>query len=676
MGNFFAAVSGFFWGSVVTGVAAFVYFSNQRRPKIDEFSLALEKRKQSIRKDVDSVNFLTDLIKNLWPKLSPAIGQTIKDAVEPMFKDLLPGPLSSLHFTKCDLGKVPMAMDNIVVSQLVDGKVQCDIDLVWDGVCDIQLAAGKIKLGVRNVKLMGRLQLLFKPLTDELPCIGAIQYGFINKPSLVLDFTGLGNVADMGGIDTMIRNIIKDCIAGVMVLPARMTFKMDVNCDYRDAFVPPEGVARLTAIRGRGFEIEKALVGKDDIPDCYLKVTIGNKTWTTSVVKDNLSPEWLETGDFMLSDKDQIVRVEAWDEDTGAFDTDDFLGQCEFTVTELMLAGKTKEFELLDDNNVGVGAFVTLHCEISKFVVDPRSYSVPPADNHLGGLFTVMVTKALNLPLKKEDCESFVKIKYGKEELLTGIVTHLPDYPYIDALNPVYDVGYVIPITKEMVEAGIPDVTFELTNSWAKQTLLGSLTIPHSEILGAKDNVIKETRQIGSAKLEFQVSVHGFDEPAKFDPAKVVRSSTISTRASALVSGEPALQEESEVQQVKVTIVSGQGFKIKKKKLRKNDVPDVYCAVKFGASPNVWRTDTIKDSITPAWNESKIFDLPNDRAIINVHAFDANSKSKDTPLGAFRIQVSKVMLNGGKMDVELIEEGKGTEAFITVACELIDKKDQ
>lgn len=671
-----AAVSGFFWGSVVTGVASFIYFSNQRRPKINEFDLALEKRRQSIRRDPDSVNFLSDLIKRLWPHLSPAIGATIKAAVEPMFKDLLPGPLSSLHFTKCDLGKVPMSMDNIVVQPLKDGKIQCDIDLVWDGACDIQLAAGKIKLGVKNIKLMGRLQLIFKPLSDELPCIGAIQYGFINKPALVLDFTGLGNIADMGGIDDMIRGIIKDAIAGVMVLPARLTYKMDVNCDYRDAFVPPEGVARITAVCGRGFQIEKKTVGKDDIPDCYLKVTIGTKTWTTSVIKDDLSPEWLESGDFMLSDKDQIVRVEAWDEDTGKFDTDDFLGQCEFTVTELMLAGKTKEFELLDDNNVSVGAFVTLSCEISKFVVDPRSYSVPPADNHLGGLFTVMVTKAFDLPLKKEDCESFVKIKYGKEELLTGIVTHLPDYPYIDALNPVYDVAYVIPITKEIIEAGIPDVSFELTNSWEKQTLLGSLTIPHSEILGAKDNVIKDTRQIGSSKLEFQVSVHGFDEPEKFDPTK--KFGRRSTRMSISNRGEPELEEEGEIEQVKVTIVGGQGFKIKKKKLRKNDIPDVYCEVKFGASPNVWRTATIKDSITPEWNESKIYDLPNDRAIINVRASDANSKGKDTPLGGFRVQVAKVLLNGGKMDVELEDEGKGTEAFITVACELVDedKKDQ
>lgn len=670
-----SALTGFFWGSVVTGIASFLYFNGQRRPQIDEFSLALEKRQQSIRKNLESVNFLSDLVKQLWPKLSPAIGTTIVAAVDPIFKDLLPGPLSSLHFTKCDLGKVPMSLDNVVVSPMRDGRIQCDLDLVWDGACDIQLAAGKIKLGVRNVKLFGRFQIVFNPLSDVLPCIGAIQYGFINKPSLVLDFTGLGNVADLGGIDAKIRGIIKGAISGVMCLPARLCYKMDVNCDYRDAFVPPAGIARLTAVGGRGFVVEKKTIGKDDIPDCYLKVSIGDRTWTTSVVKDNLEPQWLETGDFLLSDDDQIVRVEAWDEDTGTMDSDDFLGQCEFTVAELMLSGKTKEFELLDDNNTAVGAFITMHCEISKLVADPRSYSMPPADkSHLGGLFTVMVTKAFNLPLQKEACESFVKIKYGKQEpLLTGIVTHLPDYPYIDALNPVYDVSYVIPITKEMIEGGLPDVTLELTNSWAKQTLLGSVTITHQEMLEAKGNTIKETRKCGSAELEFQVSIHGFDEPPKYDATRVVRKSAV-PKISAT-----GTEDEGEVERVKVTIVGGQGFKIKKKKLRKNDIPDVYCAVKFGASPNVWRTATIKDSISPVWNESKVYDLPNQNAVINLQAMDANKKGDDTELGGFRVQVSKILLNGGKMEMELYDEGQAQEAYITVACELVHgdgKKDQ
>ena len=46
-----------------------------------------------------------------------AIAKSVKETVEPMFKETLPGPLSSLHFTKLDLGTVPIRMDNVSTSR-------------------------------------------------------------------------------------------------------------------------------------------------------------------------------------------------------------------------------------------------------------------------------------------------------------------------------------------------------------------------------------------------------------------------------------------------------------------------------------------------------------------------------------------------------------------------------
>merc|ERR1712151_1255409 len=163
--------------------------------------------------------------------------------------------------------------DNIIVHPLRnnDTTIQFDLDIVWDGACDIQLQTGSINLGVRNIKLVGRMQFIMSPLTDILPCIGVIQYAFINKPFLELDFTGIANIADFGiGIDKKIRSIlVDDVIANLMVLPTRMMYKMDPSCDYRDAFQSPIGVARITAISGRNFQIQKNTFG-DDIPDLYL----------------------------------------------------------------------------------------------------------------------------------------------------------------------------------------------------------------------------------------------------------------------------------------------------------------------------------------------------------------------------------------------------------------------
>ena len=83
----------------------------------------------------EHLGFLTDIMKQLWGYIKVAGAASIKETVEPMFKDMMPGPLSGLHFTKIDLGTIPIRMDNVVVHK-VDPKnnmLQFDMDLVWDG---------------------------------------------------------------------------------------------------------------------------------------------------------------------------------------------------------------------------------------------------------------------------------------------------------------------------------------------------------------------------------------------------------------------------------------------------------------------------------------------------------------------------------------------------------------
>lgn len=75
---------------------------------------------------------ITDLIKETWPYINVAASQMIRESVEPSFAEL-PGPLSTLHFTKIDLGNVPIRMDNITVHEIEKGKVKISMDLAWDG---------------------------------------------------------------------------------------------------------------------------------------------------------------------------------------------------------------------------------------------------------------------------------------------------------------------------------------------------------------------------------------------------------------------------------------------------------------------------------------------------------------------------------------------------------------
>lgn len=685
MGAVFSFFPGFILGSISTITAYTLFLKEQSEEQEQEGQLKFndEVHHASLRgqksadhmNGLDHVNFLSDIVLQLWRHINPAGGAAIVESVEPMFKDLLPGPLKTLHFEKCDLGHVPFRFDNIAVHQHNGDNVQFDLDVIWDGKCDIKLKADMgIKLGVKNIKLIGRMQFIMKPLLDVLPCLGAIQYSFVNDPVLELDFTGLANVADFGGIDKLIRGIIKDSIKSIMVLPKRMTAKIDPGCDVRDALVKPVGIARITAKSGRGFVIEKRVGLKDDIPDAYLNVKLGDQLWKTSVQKDNLSPVWNETADFMLSDRDQILDVHAWDEDTGRFDSDDDLGKASLTIADILRNGKQMEVELQDGHNIGTGAFVTLHCDVVKLKVDPKGFDIPAPLNHLNGVLIIIVTKAFDLPLSKKEAESFVKVKYGSQEFETGMVV---DYPGIDCLNPDYDMTFQVPITREIAEKNYSDIEFELWNGIKKPYKLGSIKIPHMTLLAAPENTITETRSVigDGPMLEFKVSLLATD--------RFHRKSVLSTLTKGLnhkPTSESITESKNEltplieanqlVKKVRITMMGGQGFKVRKRKFHKDDIPDLYCNVKFGTSPKIWRTKTIKNSVCPNWNESQVYHMENEGKIINVEIYDANKKGDDTFVGSFRVEVGRVLLSSGEKELELKNQGAIVPGSVTVLCEL------
>ncbi|KAI2506642.1 Synaptotagmin-like mitochondrial-lipid-binding domain [Fragilaria crotonensis] len=604
---------------------------------------------------IEHVNFLADILNRLWPHIAIAGAGEIRDAVEPMFKDTMPGPLSSLHFTKIDLGKVPIVMDNIVVHELKDGTVQFDLDVTWDSDSDIQLKANYVgSFGVKSIKLNGRMTFVLNPLANTLPIVSAIQYGFINPPKLELDFTGLANIADFTIIDKTIRGIMQGVMADMMVLPHRKLYKMNPASDFRTFCQRPIGVARITCVRGRGFRVEKKMMGKHDVPDVYCSVQLGcEPAWKTSTVKDNLSPEWNETCDFLLSDNDQIVSLEAWDQDKGTLDSDDHLGTACLSVADLLLAGKTREVEL-QQKGKATGAFVTIHCDVLKFATsNVARFDEPKNENQLVGLLAVVVTRASDLPCEKKSAATCVKITYGSQVFMTGVVIDEPGY---DPCNPVFDKAFRIPL-----RAGAPSDTVILMQLMNGEGVLGETVIQHADLSAAPNQTLMERRKVvGDGSIEFSVSLLGVPKPGQ-EPL-IARPVAEPSSSSA----DPPRET------VRISIVSGRGFTVRKRGFLKADVPDIYCQVKFGSSPTVWRTATIKDSITPVWDdESSNYTMTSNNQVIVLEVYDANKRGGDDLLGTARITVGKVLLGGGSIELEVQQNGTGIGAYILVRCEKV-----
>lgn len=87
----------------------------------------------------EPAGFLNDLVEQLWPNISVAGANIAKSVVEPILASTLPGPLSSLHFVKLDFGKIPLRLSNVDVHKTTKEGIKLDLDVTWEGECDIEL---------------------------------------------------------------------------------------------------------------------------------------------------------------------------------------------------------------------------------------------------------------------------------------------------------------------------------------------------------------------------------------------------------------------------------------------------------------------------------------------------------------------------------------------------------
>ena len=304
-----------------------------------------------------------------------------------------------------------------------------------------------------------------------------------------------------------------------------------------------------------------------------------------------------------------------------------------------------------------------------------------------------------------------VKVVYGKgcpheETFWTGTVA---DYPGIDALNPMFDMSFHVPLTAEMLDSETEDTSValpqsrggsppKLSSTYGRSSMrssfigmisrssdrkdlnlvemtlidgdgtngtkghgeLGRIAISHRDIMEAHNHCITETRAIGNdgAKLEFKVFISGIQSSEESDDSDIddIDSSEIDIN---IPNGNA-----KESQTVLLTALRGRGFEIHKRGFgKKDDVPDIYLSV-----PHFnWKTSVCKDDTMPQWNESKLLSVTNVAKKIRVDAYDKNSKSKDEYIGTAKFYLDQ-LLRKRTMEIELKNHSGFTGSFVTMQC--------
>mmetsp|Transcript_18541 Transcript_18541/g.38040 ORF Transcript_18541/g.38040 Transcript_18541/m.38040 type:complete len:881 (+) Transcript_18541:225-2867(+) len=672
--------------------------------------------------------FISAVLNQLWDHMNIAISNTIKQTLEPTLKDL-PVPL---HFTRLDLGNIPIKTENMLIhpvnlSNDVDNVaptikqsqagVQINMDIIWDGNCDITLQAtvsksAKFSFGVHHLKVKGRLLILLSPLTTDLPVVTAVQYGFTNPPEVSLQFKGalLGALTKkFGYVQAALLNVIQSTLASMLVLPMRMVLPMDLGSyDYLDVYQPPVGMVRVRAIEGRGFTVLKK-VFVNDVPDTYCILSLGASDGKrTSTQQDTCNPMWKdECFDFILYDHDQKIYVQVFDEDKSPLDPDDELGKAEISVRELLKSGGITELELLLEGKM-TGCYVTLSAEMLYLSDQLQSLSSIQYEGkgNLCGLYTIVVTQAFNIPLPRVAAATYVKVQCGfcgnfEKTFYTSTVA---DYPGFDALNPMFDQVFYVPITAEMLKENLSTPTEVSGKSTADSdghkcivfTLidaegvdgskghgeLGSITLTHEALVRAYKHTITETRPIGNqgAKIEFRVVLNGMQSEEEKTSWEEEQKKRKSLHVAGVNNLDPTLEDVDHKEHVRVTALRGRGFTVRKRgPLKKDDVPDVFLRISVicgegNEEPHQmgWRTRTIKDDTMPQWSESRDFTIDTVRSLIRIDAHDENRKGKDDYLGSAEVPMAHA-LRKRMMELELLQGTSGTGFFITLKVVPLDE---
>uniref|UniRef100_A0ACD5UNY9 Uncharacterized protein n=2 Tax=Avena sativa TaxID=4498 RepID=A0ACD5UNY9_AVESA len=285
----------------------------------------------------EQVKWLNKHLSKLWPFVSQATTAVVKESVEPLLDDYRPPGIKSLKFNKFSLGNVSPKIEGIRIQNLQPGQIIMDIDFRWGGDPSIILAVdarvASLPIQLKDLQVFTVVRVVFQ-LSEEIPCISAVVVALLAEPEPKIQYTLKavgGSLTAIPGLSDMIDDTVNSIVNDMLQWPHRLVVPLGVNVDISELELKPEGKLSVTVVKATSLK-NKELIGKSD-PYVILYVRPMFKV-KTKVVDDNLNPEWNETFELIVEDKEtQFVILEVYDEDN--LQTDKRLGVAKLAVNDI-----------------------------------------------------------------------------------------------------------------------------------------------------------------------------------------------------------------------------------------------------------------------------------------------------------------------------------------------------
>lgn len=446
---------------------------------------------------VESLDWFNDITRICWPHIGKIVQNELAPTIEPLINLYLPKPFSKFKFLSADLGSTPLKVDRVTVHRRFENSIALDLDVSFIGSPNMSMRCSPLyaSFGVKELRWKGRLAVLLRPLVTTVPLVGAVQAAMITHPDIEMDFSGIAELADFGPVEKIVRKVLKDVIASMLVLPNRFLYKLSDSVDFFDVYLPPVGVLVVTIVRGKGFTKEKKAGFIKQTPDLYCKATFALEEMKTDVRMNKLTPEWGTSKSFIISDLEQPFELKCYDKDTVT--RDDLVGSFTCSAKEvLQMEGGWMSFTADIEPRIAKFGQIFLKGALMIFQNPAR-----PIRGQC--VVSVLIDRAMNLPEGTKAVSCTAKIGSHATKETPEVVKLNEPMPGIDPVNPIWSFSFDV-LCEEVAQA---DVVLEVVEA---RRCIGRVTINANDLINSPDNTKEGPFHIGNrAQLRAKVILRG-----------------------------------------------------------------------------------------------------------------------------------------------------------------------
>ncbi|XP_046681836.1 extended synaptotagmin-2 isoform X2 [Homalodisca vitripennis] len=307
--------------------------------------------------DVERCEWLNRILLQVWPNVNHYAKDVIKDIIEPNINVALAEyKMSGFKFQKMRLGTIPPRFGGIKVydRNTSRNEIIMDVDVFYAGDCDISFVLSGFSGGIKDFQIHGLLRIVMKPLITTMPLVGGLQIFFLNNPAIDFNLVGVADLLDMPGLSDMLRRIIVEQVAAMMVLPNKLPIKLsEAVASSTLRFPEPEGVLRVHVVEAKQLmKKDISMLGKGK-SDPYVIVTVGAQTFKSKTIDNTVDPKWDFWCEFVVEEVlGQILVAKVFDKDNAA--NDDALGRASVEVHGVTKKGILDTWVTLEEAKTGM----------------------------------------------------------------------------------------------------------------------------------------------------------------------------------------------------------------------------------------------------------------------------------------------------------------------------------